>query len=310
MISISVLIVTFNQAKLIGRAIDSALAQRQWGLNEIVIGDDCSTDGNFKVVTEYKNRYPLIFRIYHNDNNLGIYGNMEKLIALRGSADLFCFLAGDDTLCAGWFKSIQSYILDNNIIVRSKAVSFYSDWLYQYPNGRKIIFKQNIVAKGYDVVRLKTRGLICDRSSLVSDAVLCNFKHIPLNKGICVAETMFNIQQMQYSHVNYYVPFIGSVYYCGIGISTTMQTKEYAENRILAFKMLMSSFEFCRKDIYFLKYCISYLELQINPKFSSMYNTIVYYIKGIEPRFGIDYKYLVRLLLSCLKRTIFRIRLH
>ncbi len=42
---ISVIVVTYNQEHTIARTLDSILAQRTAAAYEIVIGDDCSTDG-------------------------------------------------------------------------------------------------------------------------------------------------------------------------------------------------------------------------------------------------------------------------
>ena len=56
MYSISIFIVTYKQENLIGRAIESVLEQREWGLKSIVIGDDCSPDNNWQVIKEYQKK--------------------------------------------------------------------------------------------------------------------------------------------------------------------------------------------------------------------------------------------------------------
>ena len=50
---ISVLIVTYKQANVIGRNIESILQQKDYGLHEIVICDDCSPDNNWEVIQSY-----------------------------------------------------------------------------------------------------------------------------------------------------------------------------------------------------------------------------------------------------------------
>ena len=44
---ISVLIVTYKQADVIGRNIESIIQQKEYGLHEIIICDDCSPDNNW-----------------------------------------------------------------------------------------------------------------------------------------------------------------------------------------------------------------------------------------------------------------------
>lgn len=101
---ISVLIVTYKQANVIGRNIESILQQKDYGLHEIVICDDCSPDNNWEVIQSYVEKYPNIIRAYRNNPNLGIYGNSDKCALLHGDAELFCWLEGDDALEPDVFK--------------------------------------------------------------------------------------------------------------------------------------------------------------------------------------------------------------
>jgi glycosyltransferase involved in cell wall biosynthesis len=49
---LSVAMITYNQERFIGQAIESVLAQRVNFDYEIVIGEDCSTDGTRAVVMD------------------------------------------------------------------------------------------------------------------------------------------------------------------------------------------------------------------------------------------------------------------
>ena len=55
---VSVLVMTYNHGRLIRQAIDSVLAQRSSFDYEIVISEDCSTDGTREIVMEYAARFP------------------------------------------------------------------------------------------------------------------------------------------------------------------------------------------------------------------------------------------------------------
>lgn len=95
---VSVLIVTYNQRDWIGQAIESALAQ-QVGFNiEIVIGDDCSTDGTRQIVESYAARHPDVIRLNlldrHPDGIPGRVNQVTTLKACRG--EFIAFLDGDD----------------------------------------------------------------------------------------------------------------------------------------------------------------------------------------------------------------------
>jgi glycosyltransferase involved in cell wall biosynthesis len=52
-IEVSVLIPTYNHADFLAAAIDSALAQQLDRPFEILVGDDCSTDGAHEIALQY-----------------------------------------------------------------------------------------------------------------------------------------------------------------------------------------------------------------------------------------------------------------
>lgn len=90
------IVVTYNQEATIARTIDSILSQRMKDATfEIVIGDDCSTDGTSDICREYKRRYPNIIRYYHRERNLGlVYNYFQCIRDARGEFIADC--AGDD----------------------------------------------------------------------------------------------------------------------------------------------------------------------------------------------------------------------
>ena len=70
---VSVVILTYNQKNFIGKAIESALAQESNFDFEILVGDDCSTDGAQEVIQSYQNQYPdKVKAILHSKNHIKI----------------------------------------------------------------------------------------------------------------------------------------------------------------------------------------------------------------------------------------------
>ena len=140
---ITVLIITYNQQDTIGRALDSILSQKEWGLHEIVICDDNSSDNNWSIIQSYVNKYPSIIRAYRNNPNLGIYKNVEKTYDLRGDADLFVNLAGDDAFCPGYFEAAQRFIESNKIIIEGEATTICTDFQIQRSDGKVVNLRMN-----------------------------------------------------------------------------------------------------------------------------------------------------------------------
>jgi glycosyltransferase involved in cell wall biosynthesis len=60
---VSVCIVTYNQKRFIGDAIESALMQKTTFPYEIIVGDDCSTDGTRDLLRRYQSQHPDRIRL-------------------------------------------------------------------------------------------------------------------------------------------------------------------------------------------------------------------------------------------------------
>lgn len=92
---ISVVVITYNQENTIARTLDSILMQKCSVPFEIVIGDDCSTDGTRSVCEDYQRRYPDVVRLMPKAPNKGVVDNyFDCLLACRGRYIADC--AGDD----------------------------------------------------------------------------------------------------------------------------------------------------------------------------------------------------------------------
>jgi glycosyltransferase involved in cell wall biosynthesis len=68
---VSISCVTYNQKKFIGQAIESFLAQKTTFPIEIVIGEDCSTDGTREIVAKYRDQHPDKIRMITSEENVG-----------------------------------------------------------------------------------------------------------------------------------------------------------------------------------------------------------------------------------------------
>ena len=91
----SVLIMTYNQEKVIGQAIEGALAQTTSFDYEIVIAEDCSTDRTRSIICEYRDRFPDRIRLLLREQNLGLMRNFPRAF-LECRGDYVACLDGDD----------------------------------------------------------------------------------------------------------------------------------------------------------------------------------------------------------------------
>lgn len=95
---VSAFIITYNQEKTIAQTIESILMQEGDFTLELVIGEDCGTDGTREICRAYQQRYPDRITLLLQDTNQGITKNfLDTLQLCRGSYLNVC--AGDDYWC-------------------------------------------------------------------------------------------------------------------------------------------------------------------------------------------------------------------
>lgn len=92
---VSIRVLAYNQEQILPRCLESLLSQITNFDYEIIIGEDCSSDGTLQVCKEYQKRYPEKIVVCNNEKNLGILGNFVNVNALvRGKYLAAC--GGDD----------------------------------------------------------------------------------------------------------------------------------------------------------------------------------------------------------------------
>lgn len=279
----SIVVITYNQEKLIHRALDSLLSQKEF-IFEIIISDDCSTDDTWKVVIDYKNRFPEIIKPFQNHPNLGIFGNIESTWA-KVSGDIVWYLAGDDMYCLGIFEEANKLIENNHINLENELFSLYFDYKTVSPSGKEKIFRNNLVEK-YSPVSLKLRQLICNRTVGFSKNVLKKF--YPIRKDIGInADGLQDIQIQLFSEKSYYKSFVGSVYYTNIGISSVTDRNTNINSYILSLEQLKSDIKpLLREDKIWLNYLQKKLSFKLYPSFKNYLSYMLLFLKVNQKLFG------------------------
>ena len=89
------LVVTYNHARFVRQALDSALAQRLPQPFEVLVSEDCSTDGTREIVQEYAKRHPHLVRLLLSERNL--HSNEVVARGVRAARGRYvAVLDGDD----------------------------------------------------------------------------------------------------------------------------------------------------------------------------------------------------------------------
>lgn len=103
---ISVVTISYNQAKYLRQCIESVLMQDYVDFEYIVV-DPGSTDGSRELIDSYGDR---IIRVYEKD--FGPADGLNKGFA-RASGDIFYFINSDDYVFNNIFSDIARHFLDN-----------------------------------------------------------------------------------------------------------------------------------------------------------------------------------------------------
>jgi glycosyltransferase involved in cell wall biosynthesis len=92
---VSVHLLTYNHVKFIQQSIESVLAQKTTFDFEIIIGDDCSTDGTSDIVDKYAAEFPNKIKVVRGEKNGGPQPNSIRILEnCRGK--YMAALEGDD----------------------------------------------------------------------------------------------------------------------------------------------------------------------------------------------------------------------
>lgn len=93
-ITVSVIMLVYNHAAYICKAIESVLEQKCDFCFELIIGDDCSQDNSASIINDLSKKYDIIVPIIRK-RNLGVTKNLLDLIS-KAKGKYVCFLEGDD----------------------------------------------------------------------------------------------------------------------------------------------------------------------------------------------------------------------
>lgn len=96
---VSICCITYNHAQFIRKCLDGFLMQKTDFPIEILIHDDCSTDGTTEIIREYETKYPdLIFPLYEEENQYqqGKAAEIDFYNYRRARGKYIAYCEGDD----------------------------------------------------------------------------------------------------------------------------------------------------------------------------------------------------------------------
>ena len=132
--TIGVIIPNYNSGTYIKKCLDSLLEQ-EYKVSEIIVVDDCSTDGSKKIVKEYTEKNDDII-LLENEKNMGVSYSRNKGIEYAKS-EYIMFCDSDD-----WYeKQATKRMMEK--VEKDSADFVLAGYYITYKDGRKIEVKYN-----------------------------------------------------------------------------------------------------------------------------------------------------------------------
>jgi hypothetical protein len=110
---LTVALITDNHARFIAEAIEGVLAQRTTCPYELIIADDCSTDGTREIVASYQQKDPDLIRLILPESKLGEEAIWRSVIE-AATGEYMAFLSGDDCWTSPAKLQAQIQLLDEH----------------------------------------------------------------------------------------------------------------------------------------------------------------------------------------------------
>ena len=139
-IILSVAILSYNQEKYIGQAIESVLNQKTNYKYEILLADDCSSDKTLEIMKKYEKKHPDIIKVLKREKNLGANKNLLDA-AKHSKGKYFALLEGDDywidenkiQIQVDFLEKNEDYIgishVQQGVSVEGKKLGIYPKWI-------------------------------------------------------------------------------------------------------------------------------------------------------------------------------------
>lgn len=138
---VSILMITFNHAAYLARAIEGVISQQCDFPFELIIGEDASKDDSRNIALDYQRRYPKIVRVIYSAANVGMNENSRRIFS-RARGEFVASCEGDDYWC-----SVDKLAEQVALIQRDQAVGIvHTDWVRSRPasDGWKVAWKRSV----------------------------------------------------------------------------------------------------------------------------------------------------------------------
>jgi glycosyltransferase involved in cell wall biosynthesis len=125
----------FNARETISRALESAIAQ-DWPMLEIIVVDDCSTDGSAELVLNFIALDARARLIQHREN-LGV-GAARNTVLAHARGEFIVFFDDDDESLPSRVREQVRTLIEHEKVAGGRLVACYAGGERRYPNNYRV----------------------------------------------------------------------------------------------------------------------------------------------------------------------------
>lgn len=109
---VSVCVVAFNQARYLRECLESIVSQATDFTMEVIVGDDCSTDGTAAVIDEFVATYPGLVRAIKHPRKVGGTANVFA-VHNAAAGEFVAHMDGDDCMLPGKLRAQVQFLREH-----------------------------------------------------------------------------------------------------------------------------------------------------------------------------------------------------
>jgi glycosyltransferase involved in cell wall biosynthesis len=176
---VSICCTTYNHERFIGQALDGFLMQRTSFPFEIIIHDDCSTDGTADIIREYQDRHPdLINAILQTENQ---YSKGTKIYATyvwpKATGQYIAMCEGDDY----WTDPLKLQKQVDFLEAHPECSMCFHEAYDLWPDGRKVEYvrsRQTDIKPFYGLEDVVAHHFIPTASMVFRNGLISEFPQV------------------------------------------------------------------------------------------------------------------------------------
>jgi len=254
----SIVLVTYNHEKSV-RAALGAITVQTVAPFEVVILDDCSTDGTVAIVTDYLNNVhcqpDIRCRVVVNELNLGISKNMSK-VSQTAQGNVITILGGDDLIEPGTVEAVDAAIRSQGLNPDSDRFVAFSSCIDRSPEVDTTLDYRIISGSPIKTMTRKTAPFV----KVGFSAALLRDASYPTDCGIW-SDWVWDIDLCVKADSYYEIPSICYVHTTAGGVSAKTPPEQIQRSYLLCAEYILSHYgsALSVSDRFYLKGEICYL---------------------------------------------------